>query len=149
MSPKDKLIETAKTFGIDTEGLNVEQLKAAIKKAKAEKVAELTVTVTDTKTAFEALLEDATAEVKAEALQKIELAERALAEFTGEPLVKSSDLVSGEIELNGSYYAFKKTAPARFNFLGANKTQEEWLQDKDVMELLISGNSSFVKLIKK
>jgi hypothetical protein len=149
MSPKDLLIEKAKVLGIDTKGLTVDQLKAAIKKAEAEKIAELTVAVTEAKNEFEALLEDASGEDKAEALQNIGLAELALAAFTGDPLVKSSDLVSGEIELNGSFYAFKKTAPARFNFLGVNKTQEEWLQDKDIMELLISGNSSFVKLIKK
>lgn len=149
MSKKDKLIEKAKSFGIDTEGLTIEQLEAAIKKATAEKVAELTVAVTDAKTEFEALGDDASEEDKTSAQEKIDLAEQALADFTGVPLVKSSDLTPGTIELNGSVYAFKKTAPARFNFLGTNRTQEEWLQDKDAMELLILGNSSFVKPIKK
>ena len=149
MSKKEKLIEKLKSFGIDTEGLTIEQLEAAIKKATAEKVAELTVAVTDANTEFKALGDDASAEDKATAQEKIDLAEQALAEFTGVPLVNKMDVVFGEIEINGSFYGFKKTAPARFNFLGTNRTQEEWLQDKDAMELLVLGNSSFVKPLKK
>lgn len=144
---KDQLIEKAKTFGIDTEGLNVEQLKAAIKKAKAEKVAELTVAVADAKTAFDALPEDASDEDKTAVQNTIDSAEIALAEFTGVPVkTKENENV---FELNGSFYGFKKSAPERFNFLGVNRTQEEWMKDEDAMELLISGNSSFVKPIKK
>lgn len=149
MSKKEKLIEKAKSFGIDTEGLTIEQLEAAIKKVTAEKVAELTVAVTDAKTEFEALGADASEEDKAAAQDKINLAEQAVADFTGVPLVNKTESVPGVIEINGTFYAFRKTAPARFNFAGANKTQEEWLQDKDAMELLVLGNSSFVKPIKK
>lgn len=149
MSKKEKLIEKSKSFGIDTEGLTIDQLEVAIKKASAEKVAELTVAVTDAKTVFEALPEDASDEDKAAAEEKIYSAEKALADFTGVPLVEKTDSVPGVIEINGRLYGFKKTAPARFNFAGTNRTQEEWLQDKDAMELLVLGNSSFVKPVKK
>jgi hypothetical protein len=149
MSPKDKLIEKAKTFGIDTEGLTIDQLNAAIKKAKAEKIALLTVDVLDAKTAFDALLEDASDEDKATAQARIDSAEYDLAAFTGQTVEKKSEDVPGVFDLNGSLYAFRKSAPARFNFLGTNRTQEEWLQDEVAMELLIAGNSSFVKPIKK
>jgi hypothetical protein len=149
MSPKDKLIEKAKTFGIDTEGLTIDQLNAAIKKAKAEKIALLTVDVLDAKTAFDALLEDASDEDKATAQARIDSAEYDLAAFTGQTVEKKIEDVPGVFDLDGSLYAFKKSAPARFNFLGTNRTQEEWLQDEVAMELLIAGNSSFVKPIKK
>jgi hypothetical protein len=72
-----------------------------------------------------------------------------LAAFTGQTVEKKSEDVPGVFDLNGSLYAFRKSAPARFNFLGTNRTQEEWLQDEVAMELLIAGNSSFVKPIKK
>jgi hypothetical protein len=147
MSPKDQLIEKAKTFGIDTEGLNDTQLKAAIKKATAEKVAELTVAVTEAKHEFEGLTEINTVKEFNVAQEKIDLAELALSEFTGKPLVSKSEPTDGTIEINGSMYTFKKTTPERFNFLGTNKTQDEWLQDKDAMELLVLCNSSFVKLV--
>lgn len=146
---KDQLIKLAKTFGIDTEGLTVDQLKAEIKKATAEKVAELSVAVTDAKTAFESLPEDASDEDKATAQEVIDLAEKTLADFTGVQPEKQSEGNANQIEFNGSVYAFRKTAPARFNFLGVNKSQEEWLQDPDAMELLIAGNSSYVKSLKK
>ncbi|NRT11519.1 hypothetical protein [Flavobacterium sp. 14A] len=146
---KDQLIDKAKTFGIDTEGLTVEQLKAAIKKVKAEKIAELTVAVTEAKTAFENLPEDASDEDKIAVQGNINLAEQALADFTGVPTETKEEENEAEFDFNGSTYGFKKTAPARFNFLGVNRSQEEWIQDKDAMELLISGNSSFVKLLKK
>jgi hypothetical protein len=149
MTNKEKLIEKAKALGIKTEGLTEPQLKAEIKKVGAEKFAELTVAVSDAKTEFEALKEDATDADKALAQEKIDLAEQALADFTGKPLEKKAVSEPGTIELNGSVYAFKKNAPERFNFLGVNRTQEEWLKDKDAMELLISGNSSFVKPLKK
>lgn len=52
-------------------------------------------------------------------------------------------------EYNGSKYRFKKSAPERFNFLLQNKTKEEWLQDDDAMELLISGDSHLIIKIKE
>lgn len=146
---KAQLIVKAESLGIVTEGLTVDQLKAAIKNAEAEKLAELTVAVSEANQEFEELPEDATEEVVAAAQQKIELAEEALAEYTGVPTVKTPEETPGVIELNGRSYSFKKTAPARFNFLGKNRSQAEWLEDKDAMELLIGGNSSYVKLLKK
>jgi len=46
-------------------------------------------------------------------------------------------------------YGFAANAPASFRFMGFVKTQEEWIADKDAMDLMISGNLSYVKPIKK
>lgn len=50
---------------------------------------------------------------------------------------------------NGIEYGFHPTAPASFRFMGCVKTQEEWIADEDAMDLMISGNLSYVKPIKK
>ena len=146
---KAQLIVKAESLGINTEGLTVDQLKAAIKNAEAEKLAELTVAVSDAKQEFEDLPEEATEEVVAAAQMNIFLAEKALADYTGIPTAKTPEETPGVIELNGRSYSFKKTAPERFNFLGQNRSQAEWLNDADAMELLIGGNSSYIKLLKK
>jgi len=59
------------------------------------------------------------------------------------------DELKTSFEYRGVEYVFKKTAPERFNFLKQNRTQQEWLQDEDAMELLVTGNSHFVKPLKK
>lgn len=146
---KAQLIVKAQSLGLATEGLTVDQLKVAIKNAEAEKFAELTVAVSEANEEFENLPEDATEEVVAAAQQKIVLAQEALAEYTGVPNAKAPEETLGVIELDGRSYSFKKTTPERFNFLGKNRSQAEWLEDKDAMELLIGGNSSYIKLLKK
>lgn len=146
---KAQLIEKAKTFGIDTEGLTVDQLKAAIKQATAEKTAALEEALNNAQQEFIDLPDTASAEDIQAAQDKVDAAEKELSDFTGIAIVKTSATDSGTFELNGSLYAFKKSAPERFNFVGKNKSQAEWLADKDAMELLISGRSSFVKSIKK
>lgn len=47
---------------------------------------------------------------------------------------------------NGNSYQFDKTAPAAFRYAGVLKTQEEWLKDSAALELMISGNLSYLKL---
>lgn len=44
-------------------------------------------------------------------------------------------------------FVFSKKAPAKFRFAGVVKTQEEWVKDKEAMELMISGNIAYVKLV--
>lgn len=50
---------------------------------------------------------------------------------------------------SGKKYVFAEDAPEKFRFAGVVKTQKEWLGDKDAMELMILGNLSFIKQIKK
>jgi len=49
---------------------------------------------------------------------------------------------------NGKEYVFTPDAPAAFRCLGVAKTQKEWLEDTDSMELLIAGNLTFLTLKK-
>jgi hypothetical protein len=49
---------------------------------------------------------------------------------------------------NGKEYVFTPDAPAAFRCLGVAKTQKEWLDDTESMELLVAGNLSFLTLKK-
>ena len=49
---------------------------------------------------------------------------------------------------NGKEYVFTPDAPAAFRCLGVAKTQKEWLEDTESMELLVAGNLSFLTLKK-
>nr|WP_315245140.1 hypothetical protein [uncultured Flavobacterium sp.] len=63
------------------------------------------------------------------------------------------EIVSGKtdetISLNGIDYQFSEKAPESFKFMGVIRTQKEWITDSDAMELMISGNLSYVKPLKK
>lgn len=50
---------------------------------------------------------------------------------------------------NGKTYGFAKDAPAAFRYASKKQTQEEFIADKDTMELMIAGNLNFVEQIKK
>ena len=65
-----------------------------------------------------------------------------------QPKLKDAE-AKPSFDYDGEKYVFGKDAPKRFNFFGKNKTQEEWLQDKEAMEALISGRSQYVKRLKK
>lgn len=51
--------------------------------------------------------------------------------------------------VNGKNYAFADDAPAVFRYLGQRRTQLEWIADSDALELMVAGNLSFVKPVKK
>jgi hypothetical protein len=50
---------------------------------------------------------------------------------------------------NGIEYGFSATAPASFRFAGFVKNQSEWIEDLESMDLMVSGNLSYVKPLKK
>jgi hypothetical protein len=50
---------------------------------------------------------------------------------------------------NGREYQFSEKAPGEFRFAGVVKTQSEWIEDEDAMEIMVSGNLSYVKPLKK
>lgn len=45
---------------------------------------------------------------------------------------------------SGKEYQFSKDAPAAFRYMGALKTQEEWMEDAVSMQLMVSGNLSYL-----
>lgn len=49
---------------------------------------------------------------------------------------------------NGNKFGFTKRTPEKFRFNGVIKTQAEWLQDEDAMEMLIYGNSMYINQLK-
>lgn len=53
----------------------------------------------------------------------------------------------GVFNYGGTLYVFDQSTPDRFNFLNKNRTKEEWMDDEVAMELLIEGNSSYIKLL--
>lgn len=63
--------------------------------------------------------------------------------------VVASGKTDKTIKFKDVEYGFAANAPASFRFMGFVKTQEEWIADKDTMELMVSGNLSYVKPIKK
>lgn len=63
--------------------------------------------------------------------------------------VEVSGKTDKTIKFKGIDYGFSAAAPASFRFMGFVKTQEEWIADDDAMDLMVSGNLSYVKPIKK
>lgn len=49
---------------------------------------------------------------------------------------------------NGNKFGFTKRTPDKFRFNGVIKTQAQWLQDEDAMEMLIYGNSMYINQLK-
>lgn len=50
--------------------------------------------------------------------------------------------------LNGKEYVFAEDAPAAFRYLGQRRTQKEWIEDSDALELMVAGKLSFITLKK-
>lgn len=49
---------------------------------------------------------------------------------------------------NGKVYGFTEKAPHAFRFAGVVKTQKDWIEDKDSMEIMIDGNLSYLETKK-
>lgn len=142
-------------LGIESEGLSEEELNTAVKVALDEKLAKD--------------LEEQTAAASVEVLAilseylGVEDISTLSVEEVKALLDEKSTTAAAEIETvieeegktdesftaeNGNEYVFTPDAPAVFRCFGIAKTQKEWLEDKDSMELLVSGNLSFLTLKK-
>lgn len=63
---------------------------------------------------------------------------------------KSEEGKSNEsFTVNRTEYVFADDAPGAFRYLGQRRTQKEWLEDSDALELMVAGRLSFVKPLKK
>lgn len=147
---KDQLIQKAQSLGIQTEGLTVEQLKGVITTTLKAKKAELEDNASAAKAESEELEESAPEDAKQAAQAKLEAANNELSDFLtlhfpakNQAAAPEQDKTSFSYE--GKEYRFTRRAPERFNFVGKNKTQAEWLQDEVAMGLLIEGNSSYIE----
>ncbi|MBC5840764.1 hypothetical protein H8R23_05045 [Flavobacterium sp. F-380] len=142
-------------LGVETEGLTEEELTAAVGIALDEKLAK------DLAEQSAAASEEVLA-ILSEYLGVDNISDLSVEEVKALLDQKSTDSAS-EIETvieeegktdesftaeNGKEYVFTPDAPAAFRCLGVAKTQKEWLEDTDSMELLVAGNLSFLTLKK-
>ncbi|MEO8532844.1 MAG: hypothetical protein ABI441_03805 [Flavobacterium sp.] len=80
----------------------------------------------------------------------------ALLEAKGEDItatLESTDVDSGKsaeayTDSKGREFVFTDDAPAAFRCFGIERTQEEWMADKDAMELFVEGDLSFLTIKK-
>lgn len=95
-------------------------------------------------------LEDASGltpdELAAKVAEKLQVNQPEEVKKVEEPKGKTKKTFKAE---NGKTYGFTKDAPAAFRYAGKKLTQEEWIADKDAMELMIAGRLNFVEQIKK
>lgn len=142
-------------LGIESEGLSEEELTTAVGvalDAKLEKdLAEQTTAASEEVLAIlsEYLGVD---DIKTLSVEEVQIllnekstAEALELETVVEEEVKTDDSFTAQ---NGKEYVFTPDAPAAFRCLGVAKTQKEWLEDTDSMELLVAGNLTFLTLKK-
>ena len=146
---------TADVLGIAHEGLSEEELTTAVDSAvdaKREKdLAEQTAAASEEVLAIlsEYLGVDDIKTLSVEEVQ-ILLNEKSTAEALELETVLEEEGRTEEsfTAQNGKEYVFTPDAPAAFRCLGVAKTQKEWLEDTDSMELLVAGNLTFLTLKK-
>jgi hypothetical protein len=145
----------ADELGIASEGLSEEELNTAVGTALDEKLAkelaeqsaaasEEVLEILSEYLGVENISNLSVEEVKA-ILEEKSTAAAAEIETVIEEEGKTDESFTAE---NGKEYVFTPDAPAAFRCLGVAKTQKEWMQDQDSMELLIAGNLSFLTLKK-
>jgi len=67
-----------------------------------------------------------------------------------EVVVEKSELgkVNESFAIGGKDYVFTEDAPGAFRYLGVLRTQKEWSEDADALELMVAGKLSFLTLKK-
>lgn len=165
----EKLQGRATELGMDHEGVSAADLEAAIAEEEAsiaklqQEAADLERDIADKielHKKFSLLLGylgfdgDSFHELNPEELEKF-LADRDLA-IASQLNIADATMVELEgktdktftFAANKKEYQFTKSAPAAFRFAGVVKTQAEWIEDKDAMEIMVSGNLSYLKPVK-
>lgn len=137
MAKKNELIKTAKSLGIETKDLTVAQLEKAI----AEKEAVADTTEKETKETAEA-----TATENASLDTAVETNEETAS--TPAPETPENSIPNSFTLEDGRVFGLSKRTPKTLKVLDGVYTQEELLQNKDAMEFLIFGGSSFVTQLK-
>lgn len=142
-------------LGIESEGLTEEELTTAVGvalDAKLEK--DLTEQAAAASEEVLAILSEylGVEDIRTISVEEVELllAEKATAQASELEIVVEEEGKTEEsfTAQNGKEYVFTPDAPAAFRCLGVAKTQKEWLDDTESMELLVAGNLSFLTLKK-
>lgn len=147
-----QLHEKAAALKIDTEGVSDENLEVIVSyieefKALANKEsreAELSAMLSEF-LGVEDVYELSKEEIQT-LLAKKETEKAAGLEVVLEPVEEGK--TDETITVNGQSYGFAEDAPAAFRYLGQLKTQQEWISDKDAVELMVAGNLAFLTLKK-
>jgi len=143
----DKAVLVAKATELGIEGaadVAVEELEKLIISAEAG-LAQQRLEAVTTALGIENATSLTTEELTAAVASKLEVkgAEVVKAE---EPTGKTNKTFKAQ---NGKTYGFAPDAPHAFRYAGKLQTQEEWIADKDSMQLMVNGNLNFVQQIKK
>ena len=121
----NQLVLKARQFGID-ENQSIEALEKQI--SDAEELIELTTKADELGIAYD---------------ENTDVAELKKA------IKKATEKVDSYTDKNGQVWAFKPNAPKKFRYNGKVATQEEWLRDADAMEMMITGELSYLTLKTK
>lgn len=161
---RTELEKKAEELGIDHENVSNEDLQSAIdaelqriqqeqNDQEAEKIRQDKIAFLAEHLGIEDFENTSIEELKSAVLTRDEsLVKEATANQT--PVVGAEEVsasVEGKSEKtftaqNGKEYQFSKDAPAAFRYAGALKTQKEWIEDADAMQLMVSGNLSYLIL---
>jgi hypothetical protein len=150
------LKKTAEELGIPTEGLSDEDIKLSIDaegarllEAKALQVQE---EVLDTLSEYLGVEDIRILDVE---MVKTLLAEKetekaSFIEVVGdqEETIEEGKTDESYTDSKGREWVFTDDAPAAFRCLGIGRTQKEWMEDSDSMELFVDGDLSFLTLKK-
>lgn len=142
------LKKKAEELGITIEGLTPGGIMLAIRKEE-ERLQEEKAEVQDAVLA--ALSEYLGIDIKSLDVDGVKafLAEKETKEASTIEVVSDGKTDKAYKASNGIEYGFSASAPGSFRFMGIVKTQEEWISDHDAMDLMVSGNLSYVKPLKK
>lgn len=151
-----ELKRVADALEISTEGLTDEEIKAAIDAEGAKLLEEKQAQVHEEimATLSEYLGVDDIRSLDLETV-KTRLAEKETAEASPLEVIVADDDTIEEGKTDESYtdskgreWVFAADAPAGFVCLGVGRTQKEWMDDVDSMELFVEGDLSFLTLKK-
>jgi len=151
-----ELKRVAVALEISTEGLTDEEIKAAIEaegaKLLEEKQAQLQEEILATLSEYLGVEDIRSLDLET---VKTLLAEKETAEASPLEVIVADDETIEEGKTDESYtdskgreWVFADDAPAGFVCLGIGRTQKEWMEDVDSMELFVEGDLSFLTLKK-
>lgn len=153
----NELVEAAKELGIETEGLDETELTKQILVAENSKLSGVNEALKERIAVLTGVFgiedkEDLSAEelsvIAKEKVESLLATAPEAKEASSGPIVLKGKSDKPFKSASGKEYRFTEKAPAAFRFGGVVKTQEDWLKDKDSMELMILGNLTYLEVIK-
>jgi len=151
LKENQEIFKRAQDLGLETEGKSPEELLKTIQ--EAEEIAK-EIASQARNTELVAMLSEYLGITDLESLTKDEikalLEKRQKADDAGEvtPVVQEGKTDQAVKASNGKEYVFTDDAPAAFRYLGVHRTQKEWIEDQDSIDLMVAGRLSFLTFKK-